>query len=930
MKLRSILLSSIGAATLWGASADLSGVRAARLFEVDYRPLHNSGHADAQFAKGSPKGQILQEARPRYDVEPMEAINRGLMVGDGCASVRYESEGNLNPIRGSVEVVFTNYLWDWDARGVHIFMQCLGQNTTLYVYKHHLDGVGAYLGVKSPKWSFFPRQTVNKLKGRGPNHLLLTYSPEAVRLYRNGLLVREGTPETKIEEWGRYFSVGPAGKFGRDGRTTIACVATYDRPLTAEEVMALAASRIPSLKLEGVKVEKRIDIPGSTFLKNPGKHGMEALADDYVVSPWSPVEYKDGKFRVWNREYDFSGGQLVTQIVSGGEKMLRDGVNLYVTREGKTEAVKFSTDLKFAVDAKGRKSFLRSIVAPAWFTGTVLTSVEYDGTTDFSFDLKGIDQAENFVLDAAMARPFSDAVHYVGTTWASMRSIVCPDISYSRSLANRPGEVFNWEFLTHIWVGGTSGGLQFYHNSDQPFWPKDRKDCFKIFRNDKGEADLQIRYATEKTPAPGGELHFRCGFTATPVRPMPANWRAWNFSAQYDSFVGDRRGTHLVYWPDYWKTRIMLDPDPQRALAPERNRARIERDRAEGRKVIPYWDHRHIGSRRGNVYNPDVPYIRQYWGPEPQRKPSGSEREYIRVFSETGYTDYLARCVLEYSKIMGTIDGVYIDEMENIPNSRAASNGGYVNYDGARRYTFGIYGDRAMYKRLDAVVRSQNGGVMPSSIAHCSGTHMMEVLSHFPIFLTAEHLYSGYFPDSKELIPPENDRLYYYSYALPMDRVKTEFYHKMWGSVIVFLPCLKNQRDIMTKVEPTRDLLSRVMHADVLFWPLWCNSNEIYKVEDFRRRWDIGNAAVKFIPYWENREIVSDTPGSCISYYDKNGEKLVIVSNLARKPQTLTVKLPAGTTSVVNAETEAQVPIRDGKVALEMKRNDYCALIVKK
>ena len=50
----------------------------------------------------------------------------------------------------------------------------------------------------------------------------------------------------------------------------------------------------------------------------------------------------------------------------------------------------------------------------------------------------------------------------------------------------------------------------------------------------------------------------------------------------------------------------------------------------------------------------------------------------------------------------------------------------------------------------------------------------------------------------------------------------------------------------------------------------------------------------------------------------------------ARKPQTLTVKLPAGTWKAVNAETEASVPVRDGKVELEMKRNDYCALILKK
>ena len=231
------------------------------------------------------------------------------------------------------------------------------------------------------------------------------------------------------------------------------------------------------------------------------------------------------------------------------------------------------------------------------------------------------------------------------------------------------------------------------------------------------------------------------------------------------------------------------------------------------------------------------------------------------------------------------------------------------------------------------MIAQRNGNLPPWSIAHCSATSMMEILSPFTVFLTGEHLYSGYFPDDKKLNPPAGDEVekqYYYSYSLPMERVRGEFYHRQWGAVIAWLPCMKNKRDIMELPTPTRDLMSRIMHADVIFWPLWCNKKEIYKVEEIRRQWDIGNKAVKFIPYWENKSVVCANDDIIISYYDKNGEKLAIVSNLARKDQTAEIKLPEGSGSVINAENNQSLPISGNTVKLKLKRNDFGVLIIKK
>ena len=119
------------------------------------------------------------------------------------------------------------------------------------------------------------------------------------------------------------------------------------------------------------------------------------------------------------------------------------------------------------------------------------------------------------------------------------------------------------------------------------------------------------------------------------------------------------------------------------------------------------------------------------------------------------------------------------------------------------------------------------------------------------------------------------------------------------------------------------------MHADVIFWPLWCNKNEIYKVDDIRSKWDIGNKAVEFIPYWENKVLTTKTDKVIISYYDKKGEKLALVSNLARQDQTVVITLPAGVKQVINAENNKVLPIAGNQVKLPLKRNDFGMLIIK-
>ncbi len=904
-----------------------------RLFDADFAAMWQAQTVDAQFATGSPKGIILQGTRPTFDADPTEAICQGIIVGEDCAAIRYQTEGNFAPESGTFEVVFANNAWDGNSAGTYMIASCLGKNSTLYIYKHGNDGVGVYLGNPNPKWSCFPRVLAPKFTVKGRHHLVFTYTPTEVRLYMDGNLVRDYKPGGAFGGWNKYFDIGASGKFGRQNKTTIARFTTYKRALEGKEIRMLAALRLPHLKLDVNKGVDKVVLPQSLLLYQTERLGLEALEADWVPSPFSPVERKGALFRVWNREYDFGGNELLKGVTCGGKQMLKAPLALVGKHEGKQFSLQFSPVKDLTIDAKGRKAFVRTIIAPAFVKGQVTTTIEYDGAVSFDFKgLKGLEKTEFLSLLTQTEKAFAESAHYTGTTGRSLRTIVGPDVSYTHLLSqDKTGDLIVRPFCTHVWLGGTNGGIMLFHDDDKAFWPKDRQDSFVWERTANGEAArLNARYVLPGTKVPeGGLAEFNIGLIATPVRPLPKGWRAWTISAQYDRLQGEARGNLLVYWPDGWKSQVSLDPDPERAGEKVHATEVRNADHAAGRKVLPYWNHRNVGVRRENVSSPDAEYLRANFGPNPSRPDAGGPRAYVRVNSNTGYTDYLMRCIAAWGRVFGSLDGTYIDEMENVCNDNAKQGCGYTTPDGERRLTYSIYSDRDMYKRMDAVVRMQTGGTTPYSMSHCSGMLMMELLSHFQVMLTGEHQFSGYFPHRKDLLPPENDRLYYYSYSLPMDRVRTEFYHKPWGIVMAYLPCLKNQRDIMELKEPTRDLLSRLMHVDILWWPLWCNAQEIYKVQKWRKEFDIGNDAVEFVPYWENKEITSTTPDACISYYSKNGEYLVIVSNLARSQSSVKVRLPKGAKAVQNAETKEAVAIANGEVTLTIPRNDFCPLRIR-
>jgi hypothetical protein len=901
-------------------------------FSADYTETTSTDASiDAKTAKGDKTGKVLYSSKPVFDFDNMAHTIRGLAVGKGGSTIKYNTVGNLTPEKGSIELVVKAFDWKWNDKKVHIFMQTSIPATKgtgkLYLYKYKTSGLALYLERTKTGEKVFLNCPVKNWKDKSWHHIAVTYSPDEVVLYVDGIRCK-GAEFGTIKKWADLLYIGPASnKFGYDGKSTISFVNMYERPLTAKEVKALAKERLPDLKInisddEAALIGKKIIGKNSPWFKNRPKLAMEALNDDTVLPPWYPVKYNSGKVSIWGRDYDFNGKDILNSITATGSSLLASPIQLEFSANSQKQVITFSAP---EVVKQGKGKILLRRKALGGIDASLDYMIEFDGMIWNKLIIK---PAKQKITGLKLIIPFTKAtakfIHYVGAPTV-YESQDLPKNSLSRALADKQGSLYKSGFKTNVWIGDNNRGLLWFAESERSWWPKERNDMIEVFRNSNGSVDLRLNMVTAELPAAAKNgLLYEFGLMATPVKSLPTGWRGMTFSAQYDSIKGDRRGNNLIYWPNEWRW-MMLDPEPHRAENVDYIRNKIKRDRKENRKIIPYWTRLHYPIKDNDKLNADAKKMQKAWSTIPGR-PGGGSHQMYRAACTSEWTDYLVWCVDQWAKVMGHVDGVYIDETQPIPNSKALSGGGYTDLQGTRRPTFEIFGSRNMIKRMTYNIWQRNK-TAPWSIAHCSATHTMQTLSAYTVMLIGEQYYSGYFTKNPEYLPPASDRLYYYSYALPMDRLRTECYWKQWGAVMVWLPCLKNQKDLMKNPIPTRDMLSRVMQADMLVWPLFCCSTEVYKTWKFRKEFGIADSGVTFTPYWENKNITSNGKDVIAGYY-KNGNKyLVLVSNLNRKSKKVKLTFDGiSLDSVKNAESLKTIKSAGNTVTLEIPRNDYIAL----
>lgn len=683
--------------------------------------------------------------------------------------------------------------------------------------------------------------------------------------------------------------------------------------------------------------------------------GLEALDKEVVPVPWEAISYSKSlrTVNIWNRRYSLTGDFFLSDVTCGDVNLFAAPAELNIKVNG--TAGKLLLSVPQVIEEKTGKGrlVLKRTGNFLSITAELIYTIEYDGLIWCDLKLTSAGKSsgiEQLQLSVKLKKQAAELVHYVGapTTYTSQN---LPDQSYSRALSLLPGNCYKSGFKTMVWIGNTRYGLLWCAESEQYWWPNKRNDSLRLDRNTDGTLSCIVNMVSRPLPSSAPDtLIYSFGLMATPVKPLPEGWRAWTQSTQWDSCVGKHRGVNLFYWPDEYRF-MYLDHDPSRYVNVNSVRNKIKRDVSEGRFIIPYWSRLNFYTRsiepdpqnknRTVVkIHPDGEQMMREWSITPNNPSNNPKSLYYRLSANSGWSDYLVWCVEGFAQKMGRVDGIYLDEVQPVPNTRAESFGGYDDFNGDRQPTFEFFGTRNFLKRVAYNTYTRNRQ-RPRIVAHCSATNTIQSLSACDMFLIGEQYNINYLKGYPALRPPDNkpeEQQYYYSYALPMDRLRAECFGRQWGEVIVWLPQLKGQpQDIMNSPAATRDMLSRVMQFDVLVWPLWCNDEQVYKTWKFRQEFDIGSSEVQFVPYWENHTITikavdnaDKDDGIVIGYYYNSANKtyLVIISNLNRFSRNAEICFgDISVKSVKDADTKKNISmINSNTILLNLKRNDYQAL----
>jgi len=645
------------------------------------------------------------------------------------------------------------------------------------------------------------------------------------------------------------FSITQAGKpiKSRVGQPFEEAVAkanfSSELPPGAYQVQAVVTCGAQSFELD-----QPLTVPAHPWLNNTLGEARK------VLPPWTPIQIVDdgtGAFTVkcWGRDYQFSRAPLPVQIVSQGEPLLQSPVQLRVWAGGHELAwssanVRILRSDDYAVDITGAAIATVPEGPVSLFT---TLHIEYDGLALLTVNLGAPAnfQPDGVILDLPM-RP---EVAWYRHRWSSGGA------GLSGNLPDGTGIVDASDFIPYSWLGDNQRGLFWFCESAQN-WPNWRDpNAYQTVREGGSVVMRLILLHGQQMPA---NWTFTCGLQATPVKPLPPDWRKWRLDPANGANV-------KIEWPATDRTNKYFGyPE---AADPAAFQARVAAVHQQGEAVVPYscLTYLSAGSPEWNWYGSE-------WGMGGGNSDIDGVAAYSAAFKtvnprEKSLQDFLVWKNLEFQQRYG-LDGFYHDD--TAPIGSVASGLGWKDGD-QRQPTYPILAYRELYRRVYAVAKTQNPNAFLMS--QMSGKVAIPILAYGDADLDGEN-FRGAVKDS-------------YMDVMGLDAWRAEFRGKQWGVVPFFLPEFDEaNRDL---VQPTRGLAALALLHDVSVWPMNSNLAEWNKLYDALDAF--GYVDSTFVPYFDKAPpATTDMPDVYASVYRRaDGRALAVVGNTSRDPRSGTV-----------------------------------------
>jgi len=752
-----------------------------------------------------------------------------------------------------------------------------------------------------------------------------------------------------------------------------------DLVLTVEEMVERLANgtvkvvRRPRTNTEAGTGAPRPDMPDRSqvdvgWLADPV--ATEALRDDCVLPPFVPVRVSSGgTVEVWNRAYALGAWGLPNRVTTQNASILAGPVTFSVV-SGAKDVMPRNALPSLVSRARGVVRY-RAAGESRLLSATVECRIEFDGFALYTVRLSP--KAELHIDSITLRVPVR--AQHAAYLWAgglpTERTTTGPiqlDRGFSRTLSE-DGVLWRSPFKEQVWLGDDDRGLEWFCESEEFWHPQAYPERRNALQVEKRGDIVFLRVSFVSAPKRlNRPTRYTFGFMATPVRPKPKGWRGWRLTLGAGLFnIGltkGLKGNLLLYWPRGMWDRFYLSP----LIGDEaKYRQTALADHAEGRTVLPYLAPQVSGAGlcktggRAGKHDPSKvtwkekdPILLRYateWQTLPVKVGHQKRGDYdspaYYVCPMSRWADYAVWLMQKHARCGA--DGIGILDGGSGPCKNRDHGCGYVDAAGTVKATYSGIGVRNMCKRLLYMFVHERGKerrrITGLGLDHVHGGNGKVAFggSFFDAALKGEDMNSGYYlwPPSEKYRKKIGDGKYYYANMLPLEKFRIEFMGHQWGWVPVFMPQLKKSPRIdkawAASPEGARDFLVLTLLHDSLVYPYWCNPRAVYDTWLAKDKFGIADDGVEFLPYWRNSEFVSSSRDNVkVSLYRKPGKIMVVVGNLAKTSQAVTVKLVLAqlwgpdrqAKRVFNAVTDAPITLADGVLELRLPPRDYKLVIL--
>jgi hypothetical protein len=282
--------------------------------------------------------------------------------------------------------------------------------------------------------------------------------------------------------------------------------------------------------LDGIKAEPQV-LP---FVRHKfAWEGNTLGKSDIVVPPFTPITVNGQNVGTVLREHAMNGLGLWNQVTADGKKLLKAPMRLEASVGGRVlpaqgQPVKFSEQKATRVVAQAQWS-------AGALQGSTLSEWDFDGVMKSTLTLQPTSETVDSLtlivpLDDAQMPLFHEATdglrfNYAGSTPKGS------GVVWDGSKAARTSIIGS--YVPYIWLGGQERGLAVFGDNDKGWITDDKIPCQQIVRNADGTLELRLNLVSTPSKIDAAR-QITLGFQATPVKPMPENWRLWTVGARSD------------------------------------------------------------------------------------------------------------------------------------------------------------------------------------------------------------------------------------------------------------------------------------------------------------------------------------------------------------------------------------------------------------